>query len=165
VAERNAVVVTAPGDREIVVERVFDAPRVAVFAAYTQPELLRRWFGPHGYTLTECVIDLTVGGHWRYVVRGPRGQSDDGSEMILQGYYREVDPPELLVTTQVFGDLYIADNASLASARFDEHDGRTTLTITVRYATGEERDRMATSGMAEGMGQGYERLDDLLATT
>jgi uncharacterized protein YndB with AHSA1/START domain len=161
VTERNPVIVTAPGDREIVVERVFDAPRRAVFAAYTQPDLLRRWFGPHGYTLTDCVIDLTVGGHWRYVVRG----DDDGSEMILQGYYREVDPPMLLVTTQVFGDVYIADNASLASARFDEYDGRTRLTITVRYATGEERDQMATSGMAEGMGQGYERLDDLLATT
>ena len=76
----------------------------------------------------------------------------------------EVEPPELLVTTQVFGDEYIADNAAIASARFDEHDGRTTLTISVRYATAEERDQMARSGMAEGMGQGYERLDDLLAT-
>ena len=162
--ERNPVIVTAPGDREIVVQREFDAPRRAVFAAYTQPDLLRRWFGPHGFTLTECDIDLSVGGHWRYVVRGPDGPDGDGSEMVLQGYYREVEPPELLVTTQVFGDDYIADNASLASARFDEHAGRTTLTITVRYATGEERDQMAMSGMAEGMGQGYERLDDLLAT-
>jgi uncharacterized protein YndB with AHSA1/START domain len=84
--------------------------------------------------------------------------------MILQGYYREVDPPARLVTTQVFGDEYIADDASLASAQFDEHEGRTTLTITVRYATREERDEMATSGMAEGMGQGFERLDDVLAT-
>ena len=157
--ERNPVIVTAPGEREIVVQREFDAPRRAVFAAYTEPDLLRRWFGPHGFTLTECAIDLNVGGHWRYVVRG-----DDGSEMILQGYYREVDPPARLVTTQVFGDEYIADDASLASAQFDEHEGRTTLTITVRYATGEERDEMATSGMAEGMGQGFERLDDLLAT-
>ena len=154
------MVVTSPGDREIVVTRDFDAPRLAVFAAYTRPDLLRRWFGPHGYTLTECAIDLSVGGHWRYVVRG----DTDGSEMILQGYYREVEPPELLVTTQVFGDEYIADNASLASAHFDEHEGRTTLTITVRYATGEERDQMAMSGMADGMGQGYERLDELLAT-
>ena len=162
--ERNPVLVTAPGDRDIVVERAFDAPRRAVFAAYTQPDLLRRWFGPHGFTLTECEIDLRVGGHWRYVVRGPSLNGTDRNEMILQGYYREVEPPELLVTTQVFGDEYIADNASIASARFEEHDGRTTLTISVRYATGAERDEMATSGMAEGMGQGYERLDDLLAT-
>jgi uncharacterized protein YndB with AHSA1/START domain len=164
VAERHAVVVTAPGDREIVVRRDFDAPRTTVFAAYTRPELLRRWFGPHGYTLSECDVDLRVGGRWRYVVRGPRDNGNDGSEMILQGVYREVDPPALLVTTQVFGAEYVADNASLVSARFDEHDGRTALTITVRYATGEERDEMAMSGMAEGMGQGYERLDDLLAT-
>ena len=156
--ERNPVVVTSPGDRDIVVKRDFNAPRDLVFAAYTQPELLRRWFGPHGYTLAECAIDLRVGGHWRYLVRG-----DDGSEMVLQGYFREVEPPALLVTTEVFGEEYIVDVESIASARFDESDGRTTLTITVRYPTGATRDQMALSGMAEGMGQGYERLDDLLA--
>ena len=158
VAERHPVHVTSPGERDIVVRRDFDAPRNAVFAAYTRPALLRRWFGPHGYTLVECVIDLRIGGHWRYLVRG-----DDGSEMVLQGYFSEVEPPALLVTTQVFGEGYIADDASIATARFDEHDGCTTLTITVRYPTGEVRDQMAMSGMAEGMGQGYERLDDLLA--
>lgn len=159
VAERNPVSVTAPGDREIVVQRDFNAPRQAVFAAYTQPALLRRWFGPYGFTLSECDIDLRVDGHWRYVVRG-----DDGSEMIMQGYFREIDPPRLLVTTQVFGDVYVADDASIATAQFDERDGRTTLTITVRYPTAEQRDRMAMSGMADGMGEGYERLDDLLAS-
>ena len=157
-ASGHQVHVSSPGERDIVVRRDFDAPREAVFAAYTRPELLRRWFGPHGYTLTDCAIDLRVGGHWRYLVNG-----DDGSAMVLQGYFCEVEPPLLLVTTQVFGDEYVAGSASIATARFDERDGRTTLTITVRYPTGEIRDEMATTGMADGMGQGFDRLDDVLA--
>jgi uncharacterized protein YndB with AHSA1/START domain len=129
-----------------------------VFAAYTRPELLRRWFGPRGHTLTECTLDLRVGGHWRYVVVGA-----DGRAMVLQGYFATVEPPALLVTSQVFGEPYVADDASMVTARFDEHAGRTTLTISVRYPTGQIRDEMARSGMADGMGQGFERLDDVLA--
>ena len=151
---------TTPGDREIVMARDFAAPRERLFDAYTKPELLRRWFGPHGYALVECDIDLRVGGHWRYLVRGL-----DGSEMTLQGVYQEIVRPELLVTTQTFdeGD-YIADNASLVSTSFVEHDGGTTLTTTVRYPTPEMRDEIARSGMAEGFGQGLERLDELVAS-
>lgn len=157
-AERHQVVVTAPGDRDIVVERSFDAPREAVFAAYTQPDLLRRWFGPHGHTLVECDVDLRVGGRWRYRVAG-----DDGSDMVLHGIFRAVEPPSRLVTTQVFGEEYAAEDESIVTARFDEHEGRTTLTITVRYPNGDARDQMAMSGMADGMGQGFDRLDAVLA--
>lgn len=152
--------VSTPGDREIVIARDFRAPRQRVFDAYTKPDLLRRWFGPHGYTLVVCDIDLRVDGHWRYVVRGP-----DGSDMTLQGYFREVVRPEVLITTQTFdeGD-YIADNASLCTTTFVERDGNTTLTTTVRYATPEVRNEMARSGMADGLGGGYERLAGLLVT-
>ena len=152
--------VSTPGELEIVVARDFRAPRQLVFDAYTKPELLRRWFGPHGYTLVVCEIDLRVDGHWCYVVRG-----SDGSDMTLQGYFREIVRPEILVTTQTFDEgEYIADNASLCTTTFLERDGITTLTTTVRYATPELRDEMARSGMADGMGSGYERLEDLLAT-
>ncbi len=152
--------VSTPGDREIVIARDFRAPRQLVFDAYTKPELLRRWFGPHGYTLVACDIDLRVDGHWRYVVRRP-----DGTTMTLQGYFQEVVRPEVLITTQTFdeGD-YIADNASLCTTTFLERDGTTTLTTRVRYPTPDVRDEMARSGMADGMGGGYERLADLLVT-
>lgn len=66
--------VTTPSDTEIAMTRVFNAPRENVFAAITKPELLKRWFGPRGWTLAVCEIDLRVGGKWRFVLRGPEGQ-------------------------------------------------------------------------------------------
>ena len=159
-SDRLELRITTPGDREIVMAREFRAPRDRVFDAYTRPELLRRWFGPHGYSLVVCDIDFRVDGHWRYVVRGP-----DGSDMTLQGVYHEIVRPELLVTTETFDEgEYIADNASLVTTSFDEHDVGTTVTTTVRYATAEQRDEMARSGMAAGVGSGYERLEELLAS-
>src|SRR3989442_94476 len=76
--------VTTPTDREIAMTRVFDAPRRLVFDALTKPELLNRWFfGPPGWSLVVCEIDLKVGGAYRFVWRGP-----DGTEMGMRGVYR-----------------------------------------------------------------------------
>lgn len=91
--------VTTPTDREIVMTRVFDASRHLVFAALTKPELLKRWMGPRDWRLAECEIDLRVGGAWRMVHVGP-----DGTKMGMRGVYREVAPPERLVTTEVFDE-------------------------------------------------------------
>src|SRR5881397_2975129 len=65
--------VTTPTDREIVMTRVFDAPRRLVFDAFSKPELLKRWFGPRGWSLVVCEVDLKVGGGFRFVLRGPDG--------------------------------------------------------------------------------------------
>ena len=81
--------VTTPSDKEIVLTRVFDAPRHLVFDALTKPELLKRWFGPRGWSLVVCDVDLRVGGAWRFVLRGP-----DGTEMGMSGIYREIARPE-----------------------------------------------------------------------
>src|SRR5260370_36564073 len=77
--------VTMPTDREIVLTRVFDAPRHLVFDAFTKPELLKRWFGPRGWSLALCEVDLRVGGTFRYLLRRP-----DGNEMGMRGVYREI---------------------------------------------------------------------------
>jgi len=92
--------VTTPTEREIVMTRVFDAPRSLVFDALTKPELLKRWFGPRGWSLGVCEVDLKVGGTWRFVWRGP-----DGTEWGMHGAYREIVPPERLVHTETFDDL------------------------------------------------------------
>jgi uncharacterized protein YndB with AHSA1/START domain len=76
--------VTTPTDREIVLSRVFDAPRNLVFDAFTKPELLKRWFGPRGWQLMVCEVNLKVGGGWRFVLRSP-----DGRDMGMRGVYRE----------------------------------------------------------------------------
>src|SRR4029077_5763186 len=91
--------VTTPTESEIVLTRVFDAPRSLVFDAFTRPELLRRWFGPRGWSLVVCEVDLRVGGTWRFVLRGP-----DGKDMGMRGVYREIVAPDRSVHTESFDD-------------------------------------------------------------
>jgi uncharacterized protein YndB with AHSA1/START domain len=115
--------VTTPSEREIVLTRIFDAARNLVFDAWTKPELLRRWFGPRGWSLAVCEVDLKVGGTWRFVVRGP-----NGTEMGMRGVYREIVPPERLVHSETFDDF---PGESLVTGGLVEDGGRTTLTGTV----------------------------------
>src|SRR5437588_10201172 len=123
---------TASGDREIVMTRVFDAPRSMVFDAYTKPELLERWLGVFGgWTMPVCEVDLRVGGSYRYVWRGP-----DGSEMGIRGNYREVVVPERIVATEAFDQAWYEGEA-VGTLVLLERDGKTTLTNTIRYASKE----------------------------
>jgi uncharacterized protein YndB with AHSA1/START domain len=87
--------VSLPTEQEVVMTRVFDAPRRLVFEALTKPELLKCWFGPRGWSLVVCEADLKVGGAWRWVLRGP-----DGRDMGMRGVYQEITPPERLVSTE-----------------------------------------------------------------
>ena len=151
--------ITTPGDREIVMTRVFDAPRQLVFDAHTKPELLRRWFaGPPGWELVTCTIDLRVGGSYRYVWRGP-----DGAEMGMGGVYREIVPPERIVTSETFDQPWYPGEAQ-GTLVLREERGKTTLTTTVRYASREARDMVLKSGMEQGVSAGYDRLAEFLAT-
>src|SRR5256885_8808689 len=96
--------ITAQSDREIVMTRVFDAPRELVFDAYTKPELLKRWLGVfRGHTMPVCEVDLRVGGSYRWVWR-----LADGSDMGVRGVYREVVRPERLVNTEKFDQSWYA---------------------------------------------------------
>ncbi len=147
---------TIKSDREIVITRVVDAPRKLVFEAMTSPEHVPQWYGPRGWTLPVCEIDLHPGGAWRYVMRGP-----DGTEMGLGGEYREISPPERLVTTESFDDY---PGESLNTLVLIEADGKTTITATVLYASKEVRDAVIASGMQEGAAETYDRLAEHLRT-
>jgi uncharacterized protein YndB with AHSA1/START domain len=149
--------VEARGDREIVMTRVFDAPRDLVFDALTKPELLKRWFGPHGWTLTECEVDLRVGGAWRFLSTGP-----DGRTMGMRGVYREIAPFERIVYTEAFDD-WAAQGSALITTTLLERDGRTTLTCVSLAPSREVRDAVIRSGMEHGAAETYDRLADLLA--
>src|SRR6266480_1056663 len=116
----GTLIVTTPTAREIVMTRVFDAPRSFVFDAFTKPELLRRWFGPRGWSLVVCEVDLKVGGAWRFVLRGP-----DGIDMGMRGVYREIVPPERSVHTERFDDY---PGEAQVTANFVEQEGRTIFT-------------------------------------
>lgn len=148
--------VTTPTEREVVMTRVFDAPRCLVFDALTKPELFKRWFGPRGWSLAVCEIDLKVGGAWRSVLRGPGGE-----EMGMRGVYQEIVTPERLVSTESFDDY---PGESLNTLILSEKDGKTTFTITVRYQSQEIRDAVIKSGMERGAAESYDKLAELLAS-
>jgi len=148
--------VTTPTEREIVLTRVFDAPRSLVFDAMTKPELLKRWFGPRGWSLVVCEVDLKVGGAWRFVLRGP-----DGTEMGMRGVYREIVPPERSVHTESFDDF---PGESLVTTTLVEQGGKTRLTGTVLYPSQEIRDMVIKSGMEHGAAETYDKLAEYLAS-
>jgi uncharacterized protein YndB with AHSA1/START domain len=153
------VKVTTPTDCEIVITRVFDAPRALVFDAMSQAELLKRWLsGPPEWSMVECENDLKVGGAFRHVWRGP-----DGAEMAMHGIYREIVPPERIVRTESF-ELGCDAQAGeqIATLALTEQGGKTTLTLTVLLPSKEARDGMIASGMERGVSASYDKLDDLL---
>jgi len=156
--DSGALKVTARSDREIVMTRVFDAPRNLVFDAYTKPELLKRWLGVFGgYSMPVCEVDLRVGGAYRFVWRGP-----DGAEMGVRGVYREVVRPERLVHTEKFDEAWYPGE-SLITTVLAEQGGKTTLTVTMRYESREARDAVLKSPMESGVAQSYDKLAELLA--
>jgi uncharacterized protein YndB with AHSA1/START domain len=156
-ARTGVTTYTTPSDREVVITRVVSAPRGVVFDAFTNPRHVPNWLiGPEGWTMPVCEIDLRPGGRWRYVYR-----KGDGSEMTMQGSYREVAPPERLVSTESWGPEW---PETVNTMVLTETEGLTTITITVRYPSKEARDAALKTGMKEGMDQGFARLDTLLET-
>jgi len=151
----NKATVTTPSEREIHIERVFDAPRDRVFAAYTDPELIPQWWGPHGTETVVDVMEVEAGGSWRFISRG-----DDG-ETAFRGTYREVTPPERIV--QTFEWEGMPGHVSVETAEFEDLGERTKVVTTSIFHTPEERDGMLGSGMEKGMNETFERLDELLA--
>jgi uncharacterized protein YndB with AHSA1/START domain len=151
--------ITTPSDREIAMTRVFDAPRTLVFEALTKPELVRQWLlGPPEWSMPVCEIDLKVGGAYRYLWRG-----SDGTEMGVRGVFREIAAPQRLVATESFDESWYPGEALITSVLV-EHDGMTTLTLTVLYESKEARDGVLRTPMDKGLAQSYNRLAELLAS-
>ena len=152
--------VTTPSDRELAMTRVFDAPRTAVFDAWTKPDLLKRWLGAmDGWSMPVCEIDPRVGGAYRLVWRNAEGR-----EMGMGGVYREVERPERLVATERFDQPWYPGEA-LVSTVLVEDRGKTTATTTVRYESREARDRVLKTPMTKGVAESYDKLAALLAST
>lgn len=152
--------ITAHGDRELVMTRVFNAPRRLVFDAFTKPELVRRWLlGPDGWSMPVCEIDLRVGGSYRYVWRRDR----DGTEMGMGGVYREIVVPERLVSSEKFDEAWYPGD-SVGTFVFVEQGAKTTVTQTMLYDSREARDGVLRSPMEGGVTASYDRLEALLAS-
>jgi uncharacterized protein YndB with AHSA1/START domain len=149
--------VTTPTDRELVVTRVFDAPRTLVFRAWTSPEDLPHWMlGPPGWTMPVCEIDFRPGGAWRIVWR-----QSDATEMEMRGGYREIVPPERIVSTESWGGKW---PDTLNTVTLSEGHGQTTLMLKILYPSKEARDAALQTGMKDGMAQSFNRLEEYLAS-
>ena len=148
--------VSLPSEREIALTRVFKAPRQLVYDAFSKPEILKRWFGPRGWSLVTCDIDARIGGGFRFVLRAP-----DGRELAMRGAYQELSPPARSVHTESFDGF---PGESHVTSVFTEHDGKTTLVVTILYASREIRDAVIKTGMEHGAAESYDRLAELLAS-
>jgi uncharacterized protein YndB with AHSA1/START domain len=155
--EQRKASITTPTDREIYVERVFDAPRDRVFAVYTDPELIPEWWGPRGTTAEVDYMDVRPGGSWRFVIHNSDGTTTPG----FKGTYREISPPERVV--QTFEWEGMPGHVSVETATFEDLGDRTKVTTTSIFHTTEERDGMLGSGMEGGLNDTYDRLDEVLA--
>lgn len=153
----GALTLTLRSDREIVMTRTFDAPRALVWDAYTSPKHLPHWMlGPEGWTMPVCEVDLRPGGQWHFVWR-----RSDGSEMEMRGVYKEITPPERLVSTESWGGEWPETINTLV---FSEKAGKTTITSTILYASQEARDAALQTGIKEGISQSFDRLAEYLAS-
>jgi uncharacterized protein YndB with AHSA1/START domain len=147
---------TTPNEREIRIERIFDAPRELVWRAFTEPDLLRQWWG-RGHRLDIERMEVERGGHWRYV------EHHEGGSDGFEGRYREIVPLERMVQTFEWDGMpgYVSVN----TAEFiDLGGGRTKVVTTAQFFTPEERDGMLQAGMQQGLDQSYAQLDQVLAT-
>lgn len=144
-----------PGKPEIVVTKVFDAPAERVFKVYADPKLLTQWWGMEGHDVVVEKMDVTPGGAYRVVDRGPQGEV-----FGLHGVYHAVVPPHWLAATLEFENL--PGHVGLETATFEERDGKTTLTEKSIFQTVEDRDRMLKSDMQKSVDYSAERMAALV---
>lgn len=153
--QTRTATVSTPTDREILIERVFDAPRDRVWRAFTDPSLVAQWWG-RGNQLVIERMEVERGGHWRFVEHSAEGVHG------FEGRYREVTPPERIVQTFEWDGMpayVVIETIELE----DLGDGRTKVINTSLFHTTEERDGMLMSGMEQGLNESYAALDRLLA--
>ena len=167
-AEKRNSSAMEPGKGEFVITRVFDAPRELVWKAWTEPDRLMHWWGPKGFTMRDCKMDLRPGGVFHYCMRSPNDQ-----EMWGKFVYREIVPPERLVFIVSFSD---KDGNTirapfsqdwplevLSTVTFTEHEGRTTITLKGIPINATESERKTFEAGHEGMKQGWTGTLDQLA--
>jgi uncharacterized protein YndB with AHSA1/START domain len=138
------------------ISREFAAPRDVVYRAFTDPSLLVQWLGPARFEMIIDTYDVRAGGSWRYVHRDAAG-----NEFGFHGVFHGDPSPDGMVQTFEFEGA--PGHVSLDKLVLEEGDGRTTVRVHSVYQSVEARDAMIENGMAEGMNEGFNRLDALTA--
>ena len=151
----QSAVVTLPTDTQIHVTREFDAARHLVWRAFTEPELIAKWWHANRGEITSTDVDLRVGGRWRWVMVAP-----DGYEVAFNGEYREIIPDEKLVYTEIFEGMPTDPaDAAVNTMTFTEIGGRTLMVSITDLPTMEARDAILATGMEAGMQDAYDLLE------
>ncbi len=152
-------IIAEPGVPQIVITREFAAPRELLFRAHVEPDLLVQWLGPRQLTLRVDRFEARDGGVWRFVHRDA-----DGNEYGFHGCFHEVRPSSVIVQTFTFEG--VPDGVALEKLRLEDlGNGRTRLVATSLVDLFEDRDAFVASGMEQGVKDGYEKLDELLASS
>ena len=156
----ETTITAEPGKHDYFIVREFDAPRELVFKAFTDPELVAKWLGPHGLKMTIEKYESKDGGSYRYIHEDP-----NGNKYFFRGVNHEVLAPERIIGTFEFEGLPERGHVALQTARFETlPDGRTRFVSQSLFQSVEDRDGMLRSGMERGVKQGFERLDEILAS-
>ena len=154
VTSSRTATVTLPTDEQILITREFDAPAHLVWRAWTEPELVRRWWHANRGEMTTCDIDLRVGGAWRFVM-----VAEGGFEVGFHGEYLEIVPHERLVSTEVYEGF--PDAQAVNTLTVTEVGGRTTVEVLVQHELKEHRDAHIASGMEDGLQDALDLLEQV----
>lgn len=156
-ANADGTTLELPSDREILIRRSFDAPAALVFEAITKPEYIRRWWAPRSCgEMLVCEVDLRVGGRWRFVMRGSKGQ-----EVGFSGEYFSISPTEI-VQSEIYDPF--PDSPAHVTVTLTERGGATVMTNRTRYPSKEVRDMVIASGMETGMRESMQQLTDVVVS-
>ena len=155
--------VSTPSDHEVLIKRGFDAPADLVWRAYTEPALMRRWLtAMPGWSMPVCEMTTDVGGKYRW-----RWRDDaNGVEFGFTGEMLEVELGSKIVHTQVYDPGTVGgsmgDGASVITVTFNETDGITNVSTSIKFASKADRDAAVSTGMTDGMEVSYKQLDEVL---
>lgn len=155
---RNDTMTVYSEGTELVFERTFDAPRYVVWQAFTDPDRIPRWWGPHGTTTEVVEMDVRVGGTWRYISRAP-----DREDVVFHGEYLEVVPPERFTWTFLFEVPGVGDQGGPETFTFEDVGGRTRVRSSSHFASAEEIEGALASGMISGAVETWDRFAAMLA--
>lgn len=154
--------------QELILERVFNAPRELVFKTFSEAEHLKHWWGPRGWTLTVCNVDFRPGGIWHYCMKCMDKNQGDfyGYESWGKAVYKEIVEPEKIVYVDYFSDAEGNEAEGMPSAQitmtFEEHEGKTKLVNRAQYASAEALKSVMEMGMEQGITETWDRLDEHL---
>lgn len=151
-------------EKELIIKRIFDAPRELVFKAWTEPALISKWWGPHMFTTPTAEVDARIGGQLYIVMHGPK-DSDYEIDLPMKGIFQEFDPPKRLVFTNqaVYDENGDPQLDTLCTVDFAERGEKTEMTLHIVLVKATPAAEAAWAGAEMGWNQSLDKLTNYLA--